>query len=214
MRQSGPEFKYVTNWSEFDSEDDVVFNRDGLIPRVDACPQLGKTFGDFAQWVFGPKGILSLRLLAFGDFSYNGRFAAHNLLLCRMEQQPADIAIPESQRLYFRAVKEDDRNVHELLSKHSDVLEACPIDSLFNINIPEGPPSIVPDSETESSISTDEWETFEESGDEEDSEERDNEEGDSDEGDSDERDNEERDNEERDSDEEEEEGSGEEEMVY
>jgi hypothetical protein len=146
MRQSGPEFKYVTNWSEFDSEDDVVFNRDGLIPRDDACPQLGKAFGDFAQWVFGPKGILSLRLLAFGDFSYNGRFAAHNLLLCRMEQQPADIAIPESQRLYFRAVKADDRNVHELLSKHSDVLEACPIDSLFNI--PRGPSSIVPDSET------------------------------------------------------------------
>lgn len=161
------------NWSRDEPTDDVLFNRSFSLRKDDALSQLGKAFGEFAQWVFGPTGILSLRLLAFGDFSYNGRFAKYNMLLCRMEQQQAQITIPESQRLYFRPVKGDDKTLHELLDKHSDVLEACPADSLFKFPGDEDvSPPVMFDSETESSFSTGEWESFEESsGEEEDSRE-------------------------------------------
>jgi hypothetical protein len=39
----------------------------------------------FAQWVFGPTGLPTFRLIAYGDFSYEGRFVRHNVLLCRDE---------------------------------------------------------------------------------------------------------------------------------
>jgi hypothetical protein len=39
----------------------------------------------FADWAFGPDGILSLQFLVFGDFAHNGRYAKYNVLLCRDE---------------------------------------------------------------------------------------------------------------------------------
>lgn len=132
MRQSGPDFEHYASWSLRGKEDDVKFDQAGLSPRDDKLPWLGKSFGDFAQWVFGPTGILSLRLLAFGDFSYRGRFVKHNLLLCRRER-PTQAATHETQNLYFRSVTVDDQELWELVEKHFDVLEACPADSLFKV---------------------------------------------------------------------------------
>ena len=38
---------------------------------------------DFAEWAFGPTGFPNLLVLAYGDFSHQGRFRWTNLLFCR-----------------------------------------------------------------------------------------------------------------------------------
>lgn len=68
----------------------------------------------FANWAFGPNGLPTLQVLAFGDFSYNGRSHIHNKLFCRhtrsirnpendISQQTEDELI-----LTFRLVIEND----------------------------------------------------------------------------------------------------------
>jgi hypothetical protein len=38
-------------------------------------------FVRFANWAFGAEGLPDLKVLEFGDFSYEGRYARHNLLV-------------------------------------------------------------------------------------------------------------------------------------
>lgn len=99
-------------------------------------PRLETSFFDFAQWVFGPSGIRSLRLLAYGDFSYEGRFAHTTLLLCRQDA-PRDTQDSDDQdaRRFprFREVRKgEDRQLWELFERERHVLAACPCDSLFH----------------------------------------------------------------------------------
>jgi len=89
-------------------------------------PELREELHDFAQWALGPDGFSSLRVIAFGDFSYGRRFSRTNVLLCKtqLEQQ-------EAAGLSFRRLRSDDQELLDLLEKYSNVLEACPTDSLF-----------------------------------------------------------------------------------
>ncbi|KAI0116451.1 hypothetical protein GGR51DRAFT_317949 [Nemania sp. FL0031] len=80
---------------------------------------------DFIYWVFGPSGIHSLQLLAFGDFSSGGRFSSHNLILCRRDLVtdgglPCRLLDPDLERA--RGVL--------LSSAIWSFLEACPTDPL------------------------------------------------------------------------------------
>ncbi|KAI9784369.1 MAG: hypothetical protein M1816_000893 [Peltula sp. TS41687] len=54
---------------------------DGKIRNKGFPPALA----EFAQWAFGPTGYPALQVLAYGDFSYEGRYERYNLLLCRRE---------------------------------------------------------------------------------------------------------------------------------
>jgi hypothetical protein len=40
---------------------------------------------EFADWAFGAEGLPDLQVLAWGDFSHEGRYARHNVLLCRAD---------------------------------------------------------------------------------------------------------------------------------
>lgn len=91
----------------------------------------------FAHWAFGPDGLTTLQVLALGDFSFQGRFADDQLLLCHKEprtSQSADDALlttAHGPELTFREVTGEDRNLQALVDAQSDLLEACPVDSLF-----------------------------------------------------------------------------------
>lgn len=50
--------------------------------RIKRCPP---GLAEFAQWAFGPNGYPELQVLAYGDFSHEGRYERHKLLLCRRE---------------------------------------------------------------------------------------------------------------------------------
>ena len=87
---------------------------DNLTPELEA----------FAAWAFGETGLPELRVLARGDFSHDGRFAASQVLLCRREPTAAH---PRP----FRHVAADDRALRNYVQSRMDFLEACPGESLF-----------------------------------------------------------------------------------
>ncbi|KAF5624740.1 AAA family [Fusarium sp. NRRL 25303] len=67
---------------------DVTFGPNAVETAADdngGClePRLQPEFRQFLEWAFGPQGIASLDIVAFGDFAHGGRETWYNLLLCR-----------------------------------------------------------------------------------------------------------------------------------
>lgn len=75
-------------------------------------------FLDFAQWAFGADGLPKLQVMAYGDFSFGGRFAKHNVIFCRS---------PDG----YRQLTRKDVPAWDLLQKNMDMLTACPHDRLM-----------------------------------------------------------------------------------
>lgn len=78
----------------------------------------------FANWAFGPNGLPTLQVLAFGDFSYDGRFHIHNKLFCRrtwsirnpendISQESEDELIPT-----FRPLWSYERVISHVIASH------------------------------------------------------------------------------------------------
>jgi hypothetical protein len=88
---------------------------------------------EFADWAFGSEGLPELDILAYGDFSYQGR--QPNTLLCRsqgLKQIMAGTkATPASKSLYREATIEDVR-LWKIVQDNLDLLEACPEDYLLH----------------------------------------------------------------------------------
>ncbi|CAI4212662.1 unnamed protein product [Parascedosporium putredinis] len=88
---------------------------------------LTRDFLNFATWVFGPNGISSLEILAYGDFSCHGRYLANSFMLRRKKptedgQMPWKWHDPERERHF---------EIEDLLHRHAGFLEACPTDTLL-----------------------------------------------------------------------------------
>jgi hypothetical protein len=122
------------NLSDADaSADRPVFEVNDTADSDPSSTKLEALFS-FANWAFGPEGFPVLDILAFGDFSYQGRFSKYNLLLCR-DKSSSSPANPHSARkgtaLTFRKVRKNDRALWDLLKRNSDFLEACPTDPIL-----------------------------------------------------------------------------------
>lgn len=80
----------------------------------------------FAQAAFAPDGLPSLKILAYGDFSFGRRYSDDQIFLCR--------ANPKTKGgiLNFRELLEEDEGLHVLLQKNMEALKACPVDTLFH----------------------------------------------------------------------------------
>jgi hypothetical protein len=85
----------------------------------------------FANWVFGPDGLLSLRVLAFGDFSYMDRLRDSNHLLCRHSWSFQHPRTKEVVALAFRHVEKTDHVLWSLVELNKDFLGACPTEPIF-----------------------------------------------------------------------------------
>lgn len=83
---------------------------------------------EFATWAFGSEGIQSLQVIACGDFSYGGRYSNGNICLGRAGE--AVTTIGGDARNYLILGKSG-RPFQELLTKYSNVLEACPVQPLM-----------------------------------------------------------------------------------
>jgi hypothetical protein len=91
----------------------------------------------FALWAFGPEGIPSLKVLAYGDFSYQGRHRSTNAILCRNEwkfPKPTGYIVTgkeENTEISFRPIRDSDTEMMELVYENMDFLEACPVDPIL-----------------------------------------------------------------------------------
>ncbi|EQL02583.1 hypothetical protein OCS_01716 [Ophiocordyceps sinensis CO18] len=91
------------------------------LPYIDgpdmSCFQiLEMAFFYFAKWVFGPCGISSLEVLAFGDFGKGAVLDDHNFLLFRCNESKCG----------FRFVNVEEDEGADVISEHQRLLEACP----------------------------------------------------------------------------------------
>ncbi|KAH6661760.1 hypothetical protein B0J14DRAFT_707985 [Halenospora varia] len=90
---------------------------------------------EFTNWAFGPP---TLEVLAFGDFSHDGRFHVHNKLFCRhtwSTRYPGDDTsqqIDDKLILTFRPVRENDRELWDGIDRNTEFLKACPTDSILD----------------------------------------------------------------------------------
>ncbi|PWY74592.1 hypothetical protein BO94DRAFT_524537 [Aspergillus sclerotioniger CBS 115572] len=73
---------------------------------------------DLAQWAFSADGLPNLQVLAWGDFSYRGRYSKSNILLCRSDDGYQPLAP-------FNTVP------WGILQDNLDMLAACPLDDIL-----------------------------------------------------------------------------------
>jgi hypothetical protein len=88
-----------------------------------------------AQWAFGPDGLPILRIIAYGDFSYNGRYAEYTKLLCRKQpnsskDKNSKAAILQTERK-FKRLAENDMALQDLVRDNLDMLGACAVDNIM-----------------------------------------------------------------------------------
>jgi hypothetical protein len=133
------EDKWVYEALELEPHQDRSSNHSQLVrnwqrePGMDLMykPRPTQDLHFFANWAFGPTGIQSLSVIAFGDFSYNERYASENVFLCRNElQDKRDVGA--HQRYNYRQITSSDHSAWGLVEKHRNALEACPTSSLFS----------------------------------------------------------------------------------
>ena len=90
---------------------------------------------EFATWAFGPDGLPTLEVLAFGDFSYDGQFEFHNKLFCRHTGPIRNLENDTRNRELvrkFRPVRGNDRELWDLIDRNKEFLEACPTNAIIN----------------------------------------------------------------------------------
>jgi hypothetical protein len=78
-------------------------------------------FLKFANWAFSAQGLPDLQVLAWGTFSYDGRYARLNVLLCKGENG-------------HRTLTKVDVTCWDLVHDNIEMLSACAVDQLWTSN--------------------------------------------------------------------------------
>lgn len=102
-----------------------VAHRANAIARRSYLTDLAPHVLDSVRWMFSGDGLPTLQVLAIGDFSNAGRWADHNMLLCR------DESLQEQEGLNFRTLTDGDAQHWDMIDDNMDFLTACPADPLY-----------------------------------------------------------------------------------
>ena len=91
-----------------------------------------------AQWAFSPDGLPNLQIIAYGDFSYDGRYIQYTELFCRDQPIPqknksSESTTPVQSNWTFRRLTKDDVNLQDLIKDNFDMLGACAVDSIMAV---------------------------------------------------------------------------------
>lgn len=78
---------------------------------------LRPAFAQFAEWIFGPKGIHSIQLVVFGDYAHGVKHPG-NFILCRN--------MDDGIATHFRIIGKDHPEA-DVLNQYRDALEPCPM---------------------------------------------------------------------------------------
>jgi hypothetical protein len=74
----------------------------------------------FANWAFGSDGLSLLRILAFGDFSYDNLFQFNNHVFCRHTWSIRDPDTNKQTVFTFRLVRGTDYELWSIIYHHMD----------------------------------------------------------------------------------------------
>ncbi|PTD06571.1 hypothetical protein FCULG_00007181 [Fusarium culmorum] len=84
-------------------------------------PPLRQSSRDFADWVFGPDGIMSLEYIVAGDLSHGSRYSKCNALICRSAER--------GRRYRVISQKTGGEEWIDVKSRFGRALEACPVEN-------------------------------------------------------------------------------------
>jgi hypothetical protein len=132
VRQSGADIRRSGSWGELHPYENTASEPDSPASGESAQnlgPILTKPLRNLAQWAFGPEGLLSLQVIAFGDFSYEGRYANSQVLLVRNTAE-SDSRHGTKEHT-FRRIRLTDQWQNDLISRYSQMLAACPTSPLL-----------------------------------------------------------------------------------
>ncbi len=101
-----------------------------LLDATNLFPGIPPHLVRFATWAFGPDGLPDLRILAYGDFSHQGRYGTHTILLCKNQATTLQ-ADGFVSHWTFRLLTRDDQYLQELVQRNMGMLGACAVDSIL-----------------------------------------------------------------------------------
>ncbi|KUL81764.1 hypothetical protein ZTR_09249 [Talaromyces verruculosus] len=125
-RLDDPHNPYCPDDSLADSSPDLSWENTALFEEADvmAVSHLIR----LADWAFGPEGVATLRILAYGDFSCGGRHKRQQAILARAD--PDSIGSPPQRRPYTVVSQHD--VFLETYKEVRDMVSACPLEALAN----------------------------------------------------------------------------------
>ncbi|KAL2068470.1 hypothetical protein VTL71DRAFT_16568 [Oculimacula yallundae] len=95
--------------------------RSRYVARRDPFTVASSRFLDYATELFSPRGQPGLKVLAYGDFSMDGRWADQNVFLVR------DEGLKDAGGKYnFRLINDQDIAAWDLIDENMDFLGSCP----------------------------------------------------------------------------------------
>jgi hypothetical protein len=97
----------------------TIFQQDGMNKLID--------------WIFGPQGMESVELVAFGDFSCRGRYLSSSFFLRRVDDRTERDMLGGRLWDFYRRVKHSNRipRLEMLLEENRQFLESAPSDTLL-----------------------------------------------------------------------------------
>jgi hypothetical protein len=75
---------------------------------------------ELVKWVFDSEACRNIQILAFGNFSYEGRYEEDCLLFCRDQSG-------------FRQFTDEDVYLWDLVTNNMDMLSACPLEPIMRM---------------------------------------------------------------------------------
>lgn len=129
-----------TSGSGFDSRLERAVRR-GLLAKGETMIFDHKVLGvpglhTLASWAFGPNGLTNLQILAYGDFSYQGRYFEDTFVFRRNPNPhgPRELAFPSHgfDCGYYSLLQKEERRL--VMAQYGEFLEACPVDSLVQLD--------------------------------------------------------------------------------
>ncbi|KAI8670234.1 hypothetical protein NCS55_00768700 [Fusarium keratoplasticum] len=102
--------------SHLDNVDTAVSEAEVARAGVATNHGLRDQFYRFAEWAFGPQGLVTLEAIAYGGFAQGGRVGRHSFVLCRTMGDESG----------FRLLNQDGPGWKALMDRYCNALEACP----------------------------------------------------------------------------------------
>ena len=123
VRRTAKELRYnllecVKEWIELGIEEENSYFMESFSEEEEYNMCMG--LFDLVHWAFGPDGLPDLQVLAFGDFSHDGRFPNQEILFCRQVLQPSKTA--------WRLATKNEAAIFDGIDRSMDFLGACPKD--------------------------------------------------------------------------------------
>lgn len=126
IRQSAPDLVRCPSWALIPSLTASRAKGHALSESGRALSESGRALRDkfrhFAEWIFGPQGIKSLRVVAFGDFAHGGQRPQDNVILCKST----------GGKESFQLLGKHEAQWLDVLEEYRNALEACPAEGILD----------------------------------------------------------------------------------